>query len=39
VAPAYSDRIGYQNVVGLPRGDLDELLSEVGHRLVDWVSS
>jgi septum formation protein len=29
----------YQNVVGLPLADLDELLSEVGHRLVDWVSS
>ena len=27
----------YQNVVGLPLADLDELLAEVGHRLLDWV--
>jgi septum formation protein len=29
----------YQNVVGLPLTDLDELLGEVGHRLLDWVAS
>jgi septum formation protein len=27
----------YQNVVGLPLADLDELLADVGHRLIDWV--
>jgi septum formation protein len=27
----------YQNVVGLPLADLDELLSELGHRLLDFV--
>jgi septum formation protein len=27
----------YQNVVGLPLADLDELLAEVGHRLLDWM--
>jgi septum formation protein len=27
----------YQNVVGLPLADLDELLADVGHRLLDWV--
>jgi septum formation protein len=26
----------YQNVVGLPLADLDELLGELGHRLLDW---
>jgi septum formation protein len=29
----------YQNVVGLPLADLDELLADVGHRLLDWVAS
>jgi septum formation protein len=29
----------YQNVVGLPLADLDELLDEVGHRIFDWVAS
>jgi septum formation protein len=28
----------YQNVVGLPLADLDVLLGEVGHRLLDWVT-
>jgi septum formation protein len=29
----------YQNVVGLPLADVDELLSEHGHRLLDWAES
>jgi septum formation protein len=29
----------YQNVVGLPLADLDELLGEVGHHLLGWVAS
>jgi septum formation protein len=29
----------YQNVVGLPLADLDELLGDVGYRLLDWVGS
>jgi septum formation protein len=27
----------YQNVVGLPLADVDDLLAELGHRLLDWV--
>lgn len=29
----------YQNVVGLPLAEVDELLGEVGHRLLDWVGT
>jgi septum formation protein len=28
----------YHNVVGLPLADLNALLSEVGHQLLDWVA-
>jgi septum formation protein len=28
----------YQNVVGLPLSDVDDLLAEHGHRLLDWVT-